>query len=548
MTMSKTAALPALALAFVLVLSACSSAPSLDGTPQASQADVQVMVTATPVLRHWMDAMADAFNRSAPRTAGGKSLAVTVTYDEAGSMVGKMASAARPDMWIPDNDVWSELSDKRNATTYAADCRSLAASPLVIAMWRPLAESLGWPARNLGWLDISSLTADPEAWAYYSGGQYGKTLRFAHAHPGLAGSGASTLLAVVQSARQRTDALTVEQIDDPIVRASLNAFEGGVSLFALDSEKLFDAMQKRGAGYLGAAIVYESTVLAGTSQDDELVVIHPFEGTVQATHPACISSAADMEKREGATLFRDYLLAPAAQASAVDNGLRPADRAAKLPARFAAGQPRKLFLPPTLPVVEALQSSWKVARKPVNLVMLIDVSGSMRGEKIERVRNSAAQFVRQMGDEDYLTIVTFSDKPLLVMPRERVAVVRNDAIAAVGKLNAQGNTALFDSIAVAADEIATSTSPSRANIIVVLSDGKDTSSNRYHMTPELTTLAVQNDTSLFTIAYGADAAANVMSELANKSNGSYFVGTTANIGDVYQEISAAFGGNVGVGR
>jgi hypothetical protein len=61
-------------------------------------------------------------------------------------------------------------------------------------------------------------------------------------------------------------------------------------------------------------------------------------------------------------------------------------------------------------------------------------------------------------------------------------------------------------------------------------------------------MAADNDTTVFTIAYGGDADNDVLSQLAFGANGNFFLGDEANIVAIYNEMSAAFGGAVGVGR
>ncbi|MCZ7673986.1 MAG: hypothetical protein M5U34_46080 [Chloroflexi bacterium] len=114
-------------------------------------------------------------------------------------------------------------------------------------MWRELAESLGWPGFPLGWLDVGSLAQDPSAYQYYSGGEYGDELRLSHPHPGLSGAGAGTLLALVQAAQAKTTAVSAEDIQTPIVQASVGAFESAVSSFANSTTSLSGNMRERGA-------------------------------------------------------------------------------------------------------------------------------------------------------------------------------------------------------------------------------------------------------------------------------------------------------------
>jgi hypothetical protein len=53
---------------------------------------------------------------------------------------------------------------------------------------------------------------------------------------------------------------------------------------------------------------------------------------------------------------------------------------------------------------------------------------------------------------------------------------------------------------------------------------------------------------VFTIAYGSDADQRILKDLALQTNGKFYLGTEANIDEIYQEMSAAFGGAVGIGR
>ncbi|MCZ7673984.1 MAG: VWA domain-containing protein [Chloroflexi bacterium] len=84
--------------------------------------------------------------------------------------------------------------------------------------------------------------------------------------------------------------------------------------------------------------------------------------------------------------------------------------------------------------------------------------------------------------------------------------------------------------------------------MVVLSDGMDTRSYRHQFNANLIELATANDTTIFTIAYGNDADEEVLSTLALEGNGNFYRGDEASIEAIYDEMSAAFGGSVGVGR
>jgi Ca-activated chloride channel homolog len=96
--------------------------------------------------------------------------------------------------------------------------------------------------------------------------------------------------------------------------------------------------------------------------------------------------------------------------------------------------------------------------------------------------------------------------------------------------------------------IAETQSPDTTNVLVILTDGMDTSSERYDIDQQLIDRVTTNQTTVFTIAYGSDADEELMADMARRANGNYYKGDEANIAAIYEEMSAAFGGAVGIGR
>lgn len=514
--------------------------------------ETEIVVLANSGAEDWLVAAGEAANDARIRTENGARVFVTVQTMEAGDAAVQLADGIlQPALWVPDDKVWANVAAQQGNASFQNDCASVAESPLVIGMWREVAGLLGWPGRSLGWLDVGSLAADTESWQYYSGGQYGESLRLGHTHPGLSASGASTLLALVHSAESTTQAITPEDIAQPIVQASVGAFEGGVSWFSKDTETLGATMHERGSGFLGAAVMYENTVLAEGKGD--IVPIYPFEGTFIATHPACVNGGASAEEQAAAATFRNWLLGDEGQQLAVTYGLRPVNDVAdkSIFAQFTGvdlNQPALTFAAPSVDTIFAAQELWQTARKPIHLVMALDTSGSMRGNKIRGMLEAATQFVSQMGDDDYLTIINFHTQPDIEAERVRVGDNRARLIDLIARMEAGGDTSLYDAVGTAGEVLAARNSADTANAMVVLTDGQDTSSFRYGFDQTLFNTAQANGTTVFTIAYGRDADDFVLEQIAQEANGQFFLGTEANIVELYDEMSAAFGGSAGIGR
>ena len=508
---------------------------------------VVVNMIANTTAAPWLETAVTSFNESETETSSGDPAFVVLNAVESGQAIGQLQDQPEIALWLPEEAVWTEILSESGDNSFQDDCTSVAQSPLVIGMWRDVAEALGWPGLPLGWLDIGSLAADPAAWDYYSGGTLGDSFKLGHTHPGLSGSGASTLLAIVQAAESKTDAVSVADIGQPIVQASVGAFEGGVTWFSSSTQSLAETMADRGVDYLTAGIMYEANVaqLSGNS----IVAVYPLEGTYMAEFPACIRDSATSAEKEAAVLFRDYLLSEAGQQEAADNGLRPVNTAVSPPTTntIDTSQPTVIFDEPSVNAIFAVQDLWQEARKDVNLVMLLDTSGSMRGSKIDNMQEAAVQFVTQMGDDDYLSLIAFSTEPALIVEHVRVGDNRDKIVNAIMDLSAIGDTTLFDAIGDGSALLTETTQPSTANAMVVLTDGQDTRSYRFNSATAMQE-ALANNATVFTIAYGNDADEQILERLATQANGNFFEGDEASIAAIYEEMSAAFGGSVGVGR
>nr|WP_290665723.1 VWA domain-containing protein [Ardenticatena sp.] len=495
-----------------------------------------ITVVVNPAVAAWVRDAAERFNAGQYRDTNGTLLAVQVREEEAGQTIAQWNEAPTPpDVWIPDHEVWAKLAADTTGIPMPA-CPSTSRTALVIATWKPLAQSLGWPARDLGWLDFGSLAADPSAWAYYSGGQFGDEMRLGHAHPGLAGSGAFALLAVIHAAQaQSSQALTPSDISSPLVQASVRSFESAVAWFSPTTAHLARRMDAQGPTSISAAVLYENMVADMTR--DDVVALYPFEGTFMATNPACAFS-------EAGQVFVAFLLERTTQDRLSQYHLRA-------PSPSGAGELAVPVLPvPPAETLVALQTLWLSERKPVNLVMVIDTSGSMAGEKIASVQNAAADFIAQMGEHDQLSIILFSDKPVVWVREATIAEKRETIIENIQYIDADGGTALYDAVFDAVQLVRTTSSPDYTNAIIVLTDGQDTASERILTAddPTLLDMLNQTDATIFTVAFGEDADMFVLARLAEIGRGAFYRADETSIGAIYDEMSAAFGGAAGIGR
>ncbi len=111
----------------------------------------------------------------------------------------------------------------------------------------------------------------------------------------------------------------------------------------------------------------------------------------------------------------------------------------------------------------------RLPNEALDVVLAIDVSGSMAGAPIEGARQAALTFVRELPADARIAIVTFGDLAQVVAPFDSSVDQQSAAISA---LVADGETALYDGVSLAVDQFDTSSDTRRT--VVLLSDGDDT--------------------------------------------------------------------------
>jgi Ca-activated chloride channel family protein len=320
-----------------------------------------------------------------------------------------------------------------------------------------------------------------------------------------------------------------------------------------------ERMFERGPSYLSAAVLYENLIVAqeskrlsGQSSQIPVVAIYPKEGTFWSNHPYAVLNApwVTPEQKEAAGLFETFLLNKPQQLKSLEYGFRPADPSIPLTAPLNAehgvdtAQPKTILEIPSAAVITGIEALWRENKKPVDLVVVMDISGSMRGDKITSARSSLMQFVSKLDENDRLQIDLFNDQISTLTPLTPIGEKRQKVIDSVSGIFEQNNTSLYDAVLHAYDGLEAEGNPDHIRAIVVLSDGEDTVSAA---TLDDVIQKVQaseeeggNAIKVFTIAFGEDADADVLKQIAEPGGGKQYDSSPETIQKIYDEIATFF--------
>jgi Ca-activated chloride channel homolog len=185
---------------------------------------------------------------------------------------------------------------------------------------------------------------------------------------------------------------------------------------------------------------------------------------------------------------------------------------------------------------------------PVTVGLVIDNSGSMRAKRAGVV-SAGLTFVRACHPEDELVIVNFNEYVSSALP-PGVAFTSEPSVlrTALGRIGADGQTALYDGAMFALDRLAEGSRQKR--ILILVSDGDD---NASRATREQVMARAQADNVVFyTIGLfdpnAHDANPGVLKALANATGGqAFFPRDPEEVAQIMQRISRDIRGGYTIG-
>lgn len=114
------------------------------------------------------------------------------------------------------------------------------------------------------------------------------------------------------------------------------------------------------------------------------------------------------------------------------------------------------------------------ARAPVDLIVLLDVSGSMMGTKLTLLKRAVCFVIENLGPADRLSIVSFASRARRIFPLRRMSDTgRDGAIHAVGSLIASGGTNIVEGLTKSVKVLEERRERNPVASIMLLSDGQD---------------------------------------------------------------------------
>ncbi|GGJ09060.1 substrate-binding and vWA domain-containing protein [Streptomyces brasiliensis] len=427
------------------------------------------------------------------------------------------ADQAYDALWLSSNDY---LRLRPDAAKKIVSETPVMSSPVAIGVRTDAVARLHWKPEDVTWSRIEQAVQDGEL-------TYGMT------DPARSNSGFSTLVSVASALSGAQSALTDADVTKATPR--LKEFFKGQKLTSGSSGWLAQAYVRR--GNVDALLNYESVL----KQIDGLTVIRPKDGVVTADYPVSTLAASSAGTREQVRRLTEALRSDAVQKLITERTYRrPVVPSVRPAAGLDTGRRRELPFPGSRSVADGLLDSYEnKLRRPSRTVYVLDTSGSMRGDRLDRLKKALIGLTGDFRQREEVTLMPFGSDVKSVRthvvspadPQSGLTAIRKDTDA----LTADGDTAIYTSLEKAYEHLGGGKDTFTS--IVLMTDGENTTGAKAgDFDAFYRGLApAERETPVFPILFG-DSDRAELAHIADLTGGRLFDARQGSLDGAFEEI------------
>lgn len=561
------------ALSLVIWLNACDGSDRNNSGDSTALPGFEVKLLVGSALGDFCTQATAQFNQQQPKLETGEEFHLTCSAEGSGDVVNKLVALAEqfkagtlpadaadfPTLLSVDGEIYQSLLSSRmeqvfpgqNYIPQITDAPLLANSPMVFMAQADLAPGL----RQVD--DLFKVLVTAKTHQDIDPTSSPLTIHYVQTAPSRSNSGLQTLVAQYASVSgKRPDQLVAADVSQ--FTPQIKAIQQKITRYGVSTNSLAKAMVQNGPFWASVGSVYESSVIAANtglpSGQQRYEAVYP-KATFTSNMRAILPTAPWVSANEKAAAEQAiaFFQSPEIQQIATTLGLRPGSPGVPLGAKFTREfgvdpQARyDSYRPPQPAVVEEMIQAWQqIAKKPSQVVVVVDSSGSMEGDKLPAVQSTLQNYINNLGAGDRLALIDFDSAIRSPIVIDGTPDGRAKGLAFISSLQVEGGTALYDASLYARDWLQANLRPDSINAVLILTDGVDSGSqvSFESLTESLKQSGFGSDQriSFFTIGYGQEGEFDptVLEQIAQTTGGYYSKGDPQTISRVMDNLQLEF--------
>lgn len=482
------------------------------------------------------------------------------------------ANVVRTTLFSPSVSTWLALANHRSGRELfdLTAAQPVALTPIIIAIWQSRLQAIRQAVgrEDIGWEDLLAVLNSPNGWADFGVPDGRRAVYYGHTDPRLSSTGLSSVIMEYYAAARQGGftgrQLGLAQVNDPQVQDGVRQIEQLVRHYAGRTDEYLDYIAQ-GPDYVDFVTLEENDLLylKGAFQDlgyappfsppEPMMALYPREGTLWHERPIAIVQAdwVTPEQRAAAQVFIDYLVSEETQRDVLRRGFRPVNPAVPLgypiAPEFGAdpAQPTTVLDMPDAATIVAIQQNWSLVKKPADVLLLMDISGSMLEEdKLIQAQDAALAFIDDLESNTRVGLAVFNESFRELTPLGALESNREALRTSIQGLRADGGTALYDGLLASLRLVNALDDATRIRAVVLLSDGADTNSASATLGDVVRQIEASkssaNPVIVIPVAYGANADIGVLGDIGRASHTRVQSGSVQDIDDVLAVIRSFF--------
>lgn len=405
--------------------------------------DIEIFSTSEKAGKNnngWLNETAEQFNEQHNRLSNGRSITVSVRSIPSGASSDYIANNVYlPQAYTPSNELFGNLAIEQGAKL-KLEAESLVSNTAGVAISRTAASSIASKYGSVTYENIVDAVVSGE-------------LQMGYTYPYTSATGLNFLI----NALQHFDSDNI--LSDAAV-SKFQQLQKSIPFVCYTTDQMVNAMQ---SGTLQAGVVeYQAYTNSAVLKGGYDFIPFGYK------HSNPLYSVGDLtrDEQEALDAFLSYALGSGPQAHAKEYGFDP-DNSYNYNTKDISGAD-----------IISAQRLWKEEKdsgSPTIALFIADVSGSMSGDPLNRLKDSLIEASKNIRTDNYVGLISYSDDVTLNLPIGQFDLEQRSYFAgAVEKLKSGGNTSTYDALLVGVNMINEykESIPGAKTMIFVLSDGQ----------------------------------------------------------------------------
>jgi len=188
------------------------------------------------------------------------------------------------------------------------------------------------------------------------------------------------------------------------------------------------------------------------------------------------------------------------------------------------------------------------SKPPLNICLVLDSSTSMGGKRLDAVKATASNIIKELAPQDILSVISFNDHSEVIIPANRGSDY-SKIDSRIRMISAKGGTEIYKGLNAGLFEISKNSQSSHINHLILITDGRTYGDEDESL--QLAEEAQEKGVTISCLGIGHKWNDKFLDEIATKTGGSSFYASNPKnvnkiLNETFEELNLTYANNVSI--